>query len=90
METRKNNAVEEELWLQLLKRDDQKCLNCLAEEDLMPAHYIAKGRGGTDTLDNLMLLCFKCHRKQHDGKLLVIRINGNFFFKQRIKKWKKY
>lgn len=78
-----NTAISEELWLQLLERDDQQCLNCLAEQDLMPAHYISRGRGGPDILDNLMLLCFRCHRKSHDGKLLIVKIDKHFFFKER-------
>ena len=40
----------------------------------MPAHYVAHGRGGPDELDNLMLLCFECHRLQHDGKLQVTKV----------------
>lgn len=77
-----SNPVSEELWLQLLERDGQQCLNCLSEIELMPAHYVSRGRGGPDILENLMLLCFECHRKQHDGKLLIVKLSGNFFFKQ--------
>ena len=77
-----SNPVSEELWLKLLERDDQHCINCLSERELTPAHYVSRGRGGPDVLENLMLLCFECHRKLHDGKLLVIRLSGNFFFKQ--------
>lgn len=75
------NPVSDEVWRQLLIRDDFKCLNCNSENELSPAHYKSRGsKEGTDDLDNLMLLCFKCHRKSHDGKLLIRKINGHFFF----------
>lgn len=77
-----DNKVSQETWIALVNRDDGQCLNCLDERDLMPAHYVSRGRGGPDELGNLMLLCFKCHRMQHDGKLLVIKVGLKFFFRR--------
>lgn len=69
------------LFRALLKRDDYKCLCCNSENELQPAHYKARSQAGSDELDNLMLLCFRCHRAQHDGKLKIKKLSGRFFFK---------
>jgi len=74
------SVVDDGTWAELLERDDYMCLYCNSEEDLQPAHYIARSHTGENKLDNLMLLCFKCHRMLHDGKLGVVKINGRFFF----------
>lgn len=33
-------------------------------------HIIYRQYGGADTLDNLIVLCWNCHRKLHDGELV--------------------
>jgi 5-methylcytosine-specific restriction endonuclease McrA len=38
---------------------------------LHPHHIKYKSAGGEDTLDNLVTLCWKCHRAVHDGFLKV-------------------
>ena len=75
-----SDDVSEETWKELLIRDDYKCLNCNSEKDLTVAHYVVRHYGG-HSLDNLMLLCFDCHRKQHARKLLIKKIGGRFYFK---------
>lgn len=80
-----SSGVDEATWLALVARDDHRCLHCNAESNLTPAHYDArgsKGKAADSSLGNLMLLCFDCHRRTHDGKLLVKKINGHFFFKE--------
>lgn len=78
-----DSNVDNETWLELLERDDYACLNCNSQKDLAPAHYISRGTKNQDnSLNNLMLLCFDCHRAQHDGRLLVKKINNHFFFKR--------
>lgn len=77
-----SSGVDDETWRLLLNRDGFKCLNCNSEENLAPAHYKSRGSGGASNLEDLMLLCWNCHRKSHDGKLLVKRINNHFFFKK--------
>jgi len=68
----------------VLERDDYQCLNCGREDYLEPAHYKAKSQLGTDNVDNIMTLCSECHRKQHDGKLQIIKIGLKFFFKENL------
>ena len=76
------SVVSEAVWLQLLERDEYKCLNCNNEEDLQPAHYIARSLLGSNDVENIMLLCAYCHTKQEQKRLLVRKINNKFFFKE--------
>ena len=78
-----HSGVDDETWFLLLERDDYMCLNCNSSDDLAPAHYISRGIKKQDnSLGNLMLLCFGCHRDLHDGRLLVKKIQGHFYFKR--------
>ncbi len=76
--------VSSETWIALVNREDGRCQYCGVEEDLMPCHYVPSSLGGSDTLENLWLGCWECHRQEHDGYLLVTRINGHFFFQKRL------
>lgn len=78
-----SNAVDDKTWQLLLERDDHKCLNCNSDRELAPAHYKSRGsKEGTNDLENLMLLCFECHRKSHDGRLKIKKINNHFYFRE--------
>lgn len=44
------------------------CAVC-GKEDAMRHHIQSRGAGGSDAPQNLVNLCFECHRKVHDGKL---------------------
>ena len=42
---------------------------------LCAAHHIkSRGSGGGDTEDNMIYLCFVCHRKAHDGNISKERL----------------
>ena len=45
------------------------CEVCGAPCDCGPHHIKSRGAGGSDAEENLIQLCFNCHRKVHDGKL---------------------
>ena len=75
-------VLTEEVWRALLERDGYACKNCNSEEDLQPAHVVHRSLGGSNALENVILLCFKCHRKHHDRKLTIQRIKGYFFLKE--------
>jgi 5-methylcytosine-specific restriction endonuclease McrA len=60
---------------QLIKRDGAKCSECRApDQGIMPDghafltidHLIPTRLGGSNALENLRLLCYRCHR-QFDG-----------------------
>ncbi len=80
------SVVSEVAWRELLERDDYQCLNCNSTTGLQPAHYRARSKLGSDSVDNLLLMCGECHRAHHDHKLIIKRIKGHFFFKDK-RKW---
>jgi 5-methylcytosine-specific restriction endonuclease McrA len=47
----------------VLQRDDRRCTNCGATEDLQAHHVIAAADGGRTTMKNLITLCVDCHRE---------------------------
>lgn len=52
-------------------RDDWKCRCCNNRNGLHPHHVVYASHGGPDTLDNLVTLCWRCHRAAHDGFLRI-------------------
>ena len=53
------------------ERDNYRCRFCNYSMGLHPHHIKYKSAGGSDTLDNLITLCWICHRAVHDGFLKV-------------------
>jgi hypothetical protein len=76
MENSKND-----LRMNLMYRQEGKCFFCQTEEwrcgKRFHLHRIIKGKnGGEYSLGNVLLFCFKCHRKAEGlnyGQLLVVR-----------------
>jgi hypothetical protein len=49
-----------------------RCMGCGEATTVVDAHHIEpRGLGGTDTKENLLVLCPNCHRDVHRGKLKV-------------------
>jgi len=68
---------------------DGKCLNCHSTQGMAPHHIIHRSLGGDDSLNNLICLCFPCHRKEHDGKLDMITVLLLLKYDKKIKwRWK--
>lgn len=59
----------------VLKRDKYKCRHCNSRNNLHLHHVIYRSHGGEDSYDNLLTLCWLCHRAHHDGFLDIIVIN---------------
>ena len=55
------------LRLRVLKRDRHKCQDCKRQGlGRAEVHHVQHLRdGGTDEMDNLIVLCYDCHRKRH-------------------------
>ena len=51
----------------VLERDGWRCQVCGSSADLQVHHLKSRGRLGDDKLDNLIVLCARCHRQQHEG-----------------------
>jgi hypothetical protein len=53
---------------QVAERDGKECKNC-GNRDHLHLHHIAPlSKGGNNRIENLKLLCEKCHSKKHGGK----------------------
>lgn len=52
-------------WLALCNQWGNKCLHCGSTERLTRDHVIPLVMGGTNTLDNLQLLCLSCNSRKH-------------------------
>lgn len=50
----------------LTLRSKGHCERCNGRGVLDPHHLLPRSRGGTDALENLALLCRRCHRAVHD------------------------
>jgi Restriction endonuclease len=54
----------------LLKDKKGNCKYCGKKNCYTEKHHIkSKGSGGDDTEDNLIELCFNCHKLAHDGTI---------------------
>jgi 5-methylcytosine-specific restriction endonuclease McrA len=50
----------------VLKRDRRHCCNCQAHGKRLDVHHIVPiGKGGSNRLTNLAVLCFSCHKLIH-------------------------
>ena len=56
-----------EIWESQYRRC-KVCQKYLQPEDAHPHHIKSRGSGGGD-IDNIEILCWKCHRLIHDGNL---------------------
>jgi 5-methylcytosine-specific restriction endonuclease McrA len=45
-------------------RDQGKCVQCGSTEDLHFDHKVPWSRGGTNTVNNIQLLCGTCNRRK--------------------------
>jgi 5-methylcytosine-specific restriction endonuclease McrA len=67
-------VVDRSLAVKVFIRDEWKCRYCGNRERLHPHHIKFKSQGRKDSLDNLITLCYNCHRKVHNHE---IGIEGN-------------
>jgi len=58
-----------ELSTRVFIRDGWRCRHCKNRDGLHPHHVVYKSRGGKDEMNNIITLCWKCHRMHHDGHL---------------------
>lgn len=55
-----------EVRINVWNRNGRKCKRCGAEEDLEFDHIIPVAKGGSNTENNIELLCKSCNRKKSD------------------------
>lgn len=51
---------------QVFERDRARCVACGTPDDLSVHHRTPRSEGGDNSLANLELLCWPCHRKEHN------------------------
>jgi hypothetical protein len=58
---------------------DKKCINCGSNHMLTIAHvYVSRAHGGKGVMNNLAVLCTKCHGHLDNGKLqekMIVKFN---------------
>jgi 5-methylcytosine-specific restriction endonuclease McrA len=72
--------IPEKIREEVLARDQYQCVRCGSTESLTLHHILFRGQGGDHSAENLVTLCFWCHRKLHDGKVRGKQINGLWYF----------
>jgi len=62
---------------QVIQRDGAYCCVCgeVHEHCLTVDHMISRSRGGSDTIDNMQILCKKCHSYKDGSKTSLKHIN---------------
>lgn len=59
----------------LIEEKGPFCEDCGQETKLQVDHIIPISRGGTNDMENLQLLCYKCHQKKHNYKFFEVGDN---------------
>ena len=60
----KSNRLDENIRKAVIMRDGCKCMECGRSNTILEVHHIKPRRlNGSNTLDNLITLCSKCHQK---------------------------
>ena len=54
----------------VLERDNYKCVECGSNKNLNVHHNIHRSDGGSNSEDNLVTLCGKCHMDKHKGEVV--------------------
>lgn len=62
-----NRKITGSLRDEVFDRDDDSCVSCGSEENLVIHHIIPHDQGGENELGNLAVLCEECHYYAHGG-----------------------
>lgn len=65
---KKFTSISNDVWREVMKRDNAKCIVCGEKHNLQIAHYISRARLGLGISENLVVLCLKCHYEYDNGK----------------------
>ena len=61
---RNSRVIPQDVKIAVTLRDQGKCVQCGATEDLHFDHKVPWSRGGTNTVNNIQLLCGGCNRRK--------------------------
>ena len=62
-------------------RDGFRCRSCGARDHLEVHHIMQRKDGGSDSPDNLITLCHRCHKAWHEGKKDMAALSADSGFK---------
>lgn len=65
---KRRNSIPKYVMSEVRKRDNNCCTKCETNENLHFHHKVRYADGGQDTVDNLTLLCVKCHAEEHKNE----------------------
>ena len=63
----KNRRIPSEIKNEVHKRDSGRCVICGSNVNLEFDHDIPFSKGGSNTVDNVQLLCKRCNRRKSDN-----------------------
>ena len=65
--TERRQRIPDDVKLYVWERDEGRCRNCGADEDLQYDHIIPVAKGGGNSHQNIQLLCGNCNRQKSDN-----------------------
>ena len=71
---RNSRVITQDVKVAVAIRDQGKCVQCGSAEDIHYDHKIPWSRGGTNTVNNIQLLCGTCNRRK--GATELTRVTG--------------
>lgn len=79
---REESSVTSEVRLIVYVRDNFRCRKCgeMETAKLTVHHVIFRSQGGDHSPENLVTLCWSCHKLVHDKIIAVFRRAGEWYF----------
>lgn len=59
----KELAISKKVKMTVWERDRHRCILCGSPSAMPSAHYISRAKGGLGIEQNIVTLCFNCHRR---------------------------
>jgi hypothetical protein len=68
---RNSRVIPQDVKIAVASRDQGKCVQCGSAENLHYDHKIPYSRGGSNTVNNIQLLCGRCNRRRRHSGVIV-------------------